>query len=304
MVARAFGLSLDFEQLPPGDWREDAGGEAQVRVRVRERPEIDDAWSGGGEVGWEAEIDGSPFVAERGRDGDFRFLHGERSAHHLSADLALLRCAFGGAEPSEWRVVLDSVLFSVALLRGCEALHAGAVATEKGALAIAAGAGGGKSTLLAELLRGGLALFSDDVVVLDAGPERLPLAHPGPPLMTVPSSVAPLPGESIASVGGESWVGVQSAPEPIPLAALILLDRRPGGATGLHRVDDPFGALIGSLLHFPRTPDRERARFELAAAIAVHLPIWRLEADLSAAPATLAALAIEASHQPPPVPRG
>ena len=105
--------------------------------------------------------------------GDFRFLHGERSAHHLSADLAQLRCAFGKAEPSEWRVVLDSVLFSIALLRGGEALHAGAVATEKGAIAIAAASGGGKSSLLAALLQAGLPLLSDDVVVLDADPGRL-----------------------------------------------------------------------------------------------------------------------------------
>jgi hypothetical protein len=304
MVARAFGLSLDFERLPPGAWRAEAGGEGSVRVRVGDRQEVEDAWSGRVEVGWEAKIDGDPFVAERGKDGDFRFLHGERSAHHLSADLAQLRCAFSKAEPSEWRVVLDSVLFSVALLRGREALHAGAVATEKGAIAIAAASGGGKSSLLAALLQAGLPLLSDDVVVLDAGPGRPLLAHPGAPVMTVPTSTAPLPGEWIATVGEESWVGVPTYPEPIPLAALILLDRRPGGATGLRRVSDPFGTLIGSLLHFPRTPDRERARFELAGAIASNLPIWRLEVDLSVDPATLAALAIEASREAPSVPRG
>jgi hypothetical protein len=97
---------------------------------------------------------------------------------------------------------------------------------------------------------------------------------------------------------------VPTYPEPIPLVALILLDRRPGGETGLRRVSDPFGTLIASLLHFPRTPDRERARFELAAAIASELPIWRLEADLSADPPTLAALALEASIEAPPLPRG
>jgi hypothetical protein len=304
MVARAFGLSLDFEQLPPGVWQVEADEEGSVAVRVSDRREIEDAWSGGVEVGWEARIDGDPFVAERGRDGDFRFLHGERSAHHLSADLALLRCAFGTAEPSEWRVVLDSVLFSVALLRGHEALHAGAVATEKGAVAIAAASGGGKSSLLAALLQAGLPLLSDDVVVLDAGPGHPLLAHPGAPVMTVPTSTAPLPGEWIATVGEESWVGVPTYREPIPLAALILLDRRPGGTTGVRRVSDPFGTLIASLLHFPRTPDRERARFELAAAIASSLPIWRLEADLSADPPALAALAIEASTEASSVPRG
>ncbi|MGA2164174.1 MAG: hypothetical protein ABSH36_06865, partial [Solirubrobacteraceae bacterium] len=187
---------------------------------------------------------------------------GTRAIHHLSADACTLRCA--PADPEEqswWRVVLDSVLFTVALLQGREALHAGAVATPEGALAIAAATGGGKSTLLCELLRDGLTLMSDDVLVLEARGEDPPLAHPGPPLMTVPAGAAPLRGAPIASVEEERWISVPVHPDAVPLSALVVLNRGPGLATSLHPARDPLAVLVGSLLRFPRLPERERTRF-------------------------------------------
>ncbi len=242
-------------------------------------------------IGWEGVVDGASFVAERGRAGDHRFVHGERSVHHLSADAAVLLCAtHDDEEPIRWRVILDSVLFSVALICGYEALHAGAFATPAGAVAITAAAGGGKSTLLAALLRGSCPMLADDVVVLESRGEARPLAHPGPPLMTVPADVDPLPGVAVASVEEERWVAVPAHPQALPLAALVVLNRRPGLATGLRRAHSPLVATMGSLLCFPRVPERERARFELAGAIASHVPIWQFDADPSVAPDTLAGL--------------
>ena len=84
--------------------------------------------------------------------------------------------------------MLDSVLFTVALLHGYEALHAGALATPEGAIAITAFTGGGKSTLISELLARGLTLMTDDVLALaPSGPNGPPLAYAGPPLMTIPA---------------------------------------------------------------------------------------------------------------------
>lgn len=291
MLARAFGLSLSFETAPPGAWEVRAEAEPTLRLRSASLEEIGAVWSGREEIGWEATIDGAPFLVERGRAGDHRFSHGGRSVQHLAADGELLRCAWAGDDgPARWRVVLDSVLFSVALIRGYEALHAGAVASERGAVAIVAAAGGGKSTLLAELLRRGLALLSDDVVVLEGSGGALPLAHPGPPLMTVPASIEPPPGAPIVAVGEERWIAVPAALEPIPLGAVCLLDRRPGASTGLRRVIEPLAPLMGSLLRFPRTPERERCRFEIAAAIASGVPIWELRADTGVTPEVLADL--------------
>jgi hypothetical protein len=266
-----------------------------VAVTLREvtAGELASAWSGGAAPGWAAKIDGARFCAEAGRDGDHRFEHAGRSLHHLNADGTVLRCAFlGGAPPgpARWRVTFDSVLFSVALLAGREALHAGAVAVPAagGAVAIAAAAGGGKSTLLAELVRRGLPLVTDDVAVLEGK-----LVHPGPPLMTVPAAAAgPALGEPLADLdGGERWLAVPVVERPLPLAALVLLDRRtaPGapGPPRMEPVTDPFAPLLSALLRYPATPERERARFELASRLADR-PIWRLRADAAVPPERLA----------------
>ena len=310
----AFGLGLRTDLALPGAWAQRTLAEPILRLRSASSAEIAERWSGRDALGWEGTIDGAPFVVERGRVGDHRFLHGAPSVearavahdgsppnrgappgahavHHLSADAAELLCGPDPkGEPLRWRVTLDSVLFSAALLRGYEALHAGAVATARGAIAITAGAGGGKSTLLVELLRAGCPLLCDDVVVLEPRGEDSPLAHPGPPLMTVPAGTSPLPGAMIASVGEERWVAVPAHPRATPLAALVVLNRAAGLPTSLHRVRDPLVVLIGSLLRFPRLPERERARFEVAGAIASHMPIWELCADSSVTPSTLAGL--------------
>ena len=290
MVQRAFGLNLRFEMPPPGAWEAHPDGEPCIQVRSATRQAIAENWSGLDAIGWEAVIDGAPFVVERGRAGDYRFAHGERSVHHLSVDAAVLHCALGEDEgPSGWRVILDSVLFSIALICGYEALHAGAVATDKGAIAITAGAGGGKSTLLAALLRDGCSLLSDDVVVLESRGVGAPLAHPGAPLMTVPADIDP-PGPPIASVGDERWVAVPTHREAIPLMAVVVLNRRPGIATRMQRLGSPLVVLMGSLLRFPRGSEHERVRFELAAAISSSVSIWELTADPSVTPAILAGL--------------
>jgi hypothetical protein len=288
---RAFGLGLLANVPPPGAWVAAPLAEPSLRLQEAPAAEIAECWSGLDAIGWEGTIDGAPLVVERGLAGDHRFVHGTSAIHHLSADAGTLRCAPADpAEQSWWRVVLDSVLFTAALLRGYEALHAGTVATQDGALAITATTGGGKSTLLCELLSDGLTLMTDDVLVLETSGDRSPLAHPGPPLMTVPADTSPLPGAPIASVGEERWVAVPVHPSAIPLSALVVLNRSRGLATSLHPARDPLAALIGSLLRFPHLPERERTRFEVAGAIAAHVPIWELCADPSVTPRALAGL--------------
>jgi hypothetical protein len=289
--ARAFGLSLDFDAQPPGAWAELANGGPELRLRSGPSEAIAESWSGLDGIGWEAVVDGEEFRAERGMAGDYRFAHGESSLHLLSPDRSLLRSTTNAESVvGEWRVLLDSVLFSVALLCGYEALHAGAVTVDQGAVAITAAAGGGKSTLLAELLAGGYGLLSDDVVVLELDRQGAPLAHPGPPLMTVPAGIASHPGEPVAALAEERWIAVPVAREAVPLRAVVVLNRHRGAEAGLHRIVDPLVPLLTALLRFPRTEERERARFELASAIAATVPIWRLDADLDLEPAALADL--------------
>jgi hypothetical protein len=286
---------------------------------------IAESWSGPETIGWQGVIDGAPFVVERGIAGDHRFLHGAppdrsgspaagtRAIHHLSADAALLLCAPSDpSDPSWWRLVLDSVLFTVALLRRYEALHAGAIATPDGAIAITASTGGGKSTLLTELLGRGLPLLADDVVVLEARGAAaiatettnatVPLAHPAAPLMTVPTARVPaLAGASetqqtpqtICTLEDERWIAVPVHPDPLPLKALVVLDRRPASQLSipepaLERIEDPLAPLLGSLMAFPTSAERQRARFELASVLAATTALWRLTADLATPPDELA----------------
>jgi hypothetical protein len=336
----AFGLGLLTDLRLPGAWREQPARGPALRLLEAEPQAITADWSGRERIGWEATIDGAAFVVERGRAGDHRFVHGAPPAedgsptagtlavHHLSPDARVLRCAPADpTDPAWWRVVLDSVLFSVALLQGYEALHAGALATsDGGVVAIAAGTGGGKSTLVSELLLRGLTLMADDVLVLE--PPRAagepPLAHPAPPLMTVPAARAerlrrglpaqgaepgprtaegaeprPAPaaaaaaaaaaGQTIAVVEDERWVAMPVCARPLPLRALVVLNRAPGaGEAAVRPIERPLHALIDSLLRFPRTREREAARFDLAGAIAAHVPIWELRADPAVEPGALA----------------
>jgi hypothetical protein len=306
----AFGLRLIADVTLPGAWEgrplcQPDLPSLQIRSSVATQA-IEDSWSGLEAIGWEGLIDGAPFVVERGIEGDHRFVHGSQpdrsgassagthAVHHLSADACVLRCAPSDpADPSWWRVVLDSVLFTAALLGGYEALHAGAIATPDGVIAIAAATGGGKSTLLAELLGRGSALMADDVLVLESRGTEAPLAHPAAPLMTIPAASIPMlsKGDSprtISSLEDERWIAVPVHPEPLPLKALVVLDRRPGLQTSLQKIEDPLAPLLGSLMSFPHSPERQRTRFELASVLASKTALWRLTADLDTVPEVLA----------------
>jgi hypothetical protein len=291
--SRAFGLDLRFDSLaPPGAWAERLGEGDDVVLAAAGAAELETSWSGPAEPGWEATIDGAAFLVERGVAGDHRFSRDGRSLALLDAAAATVLCAIDEEteRTADWRALLDSVLFSVALLRGLEALHAGAIVVGDRAVAIAAGAGGGKSTLIAELIGEGAELLSDDVVAISPGPtEEPPIAHPGPPLMTAPSTLRRPPGERLADLGDELWRTVPVAEAPLPLGAIVLLDRAGDGAPRLEPVERPLTPLLAALLNFPRTPERERARFELAAALAETVPIRRLRAAAAATPAEMVA---------------
>jgi hypothetical protein len=321
----AFGLRLLTEHLtPPGAWEaRPLPSEPTLCLQCSTPQAIAERWSGAQTLGWQGTIDGAPFAVERGRAGDHRFLHGEqplhsgalsaqtRAIHHLSSEMGVLSCAPADpAEPSWWRVVLDSVLFTVALLSGYEALHAAAVATpQDGVVAITASMGGGKSTLLSELLRRGLRLMADDVLMLERRDDQHPpLAHPAPPLLTVPTArlaaltpmdptrpatgACPAP-EPICTLPDESWVAFPTHPAPLALRSLVVLDRRHGAGLSLKQIDDPLAPLMGSFLNFPRSPERQRARLELASILAARCTLWRLGADLHTPPEALADALLE-----------
>jgi hypothetical protein len=267
----------------------EGGAEVLVRWGTREECEL----SGGGAptVLWSGVVD-RPITLERGPAGDHRFRYGDQALFHLSAPLDELRCHPRDRDDSAWqRVLCDTVMFCTALLRGRRMLHAASVGFESRVVAIAASTGGGKSSLAWELIRGGASLFSDDVLTL-ALEEGIVVCAPGPPLMNLPAET-PLDGLAVGIASwaedGERWVRVHlAAHESRPLAAVVLLERRPGLARSIERIAPNPLPLLRHSIHLGSTAHAAAERFTLMSDVAERVPIFRLSADSGEGPSALA----------------
>lgn len=98
---------------------------------------------------------------------------------------------------------------------------------------------------------------------------------------------------TICSIDDERWIAVPVHDEPLPLKALVVLDRRPRARrsrseVSLTRIDSPLVPLLDALLGFPRAPEREGTRFELASVMSCTIGLWRLVASLDTPPHILA----------------
>lgn len=284
----AFGLDVESSSDLPGLRPATAGGHP-LTIQVVDDGEIlpPDATA---QPIWRTRIDDRPYAMWGGNG--YTMVHSGSAAYALSADLRLLRCSpVDRADPAWRRFVLDTLLWSVSLLRGFELLHAAAVEGPAGVVAIAAGTGGGKSSLALELVRRGANLFCDDILALAPTPHDGVLAHPGPALMNLPVDRAPDDPDAfreLARFGDESWVALPAAvPAPRPVTAICLLERSPGAATELRPIEATGLHLLPHSLGFDHLDDRPRARFELFSTLAA-APILRLTADVDAPPAVLA----------------
>ena len=239
--------------------------------------------------------DGLESRVERGRGGDHLLLFGSAPTLWLSAPGDELACGPEELESPEWRrYLLDTGLGFVALAHGHQGLHAGAVATPAGVVAVSAGQGGGKSTLLAELLRRGLPLFTDDLLMLTPVGDGEVEAHPGPALMNLPPQLADgrsasAVGQVLADIGDEAWVAVERpALEPAPVAAVVLLERGRADRVNVELLPASPMTLLPQSLPSGADRDRVRARFEACAALAASARLLVLAAPLEAPAAALA----------------
>ena len=110
-------------------------------VDLASAAEVAAAWSGGDRgATWSAMIDERRFEMVRGAAGDHLFRWSGAADFHLDCDQRRLLCAPRGRRELGWlRVLLDSVLFSVSLECGYEALHAAAVTLRAGGVLALAG---------------------------------------------------------------------------------------------------------------------------------------------------------------------
>jgi hypothetical protein len=290
-----FGLQLRSAFALPGMVPQPATGLPSLELELQTPAQLEDAWSGSASPRpWRGRLgDGEVFAVEWGREGDLRFAYGERARFLLDRAGGHLGCAPQNAQDFDWlRVLITRVLPNVSLARGREALHASAVETPTGVLAVAAPSGMGKSTLATEMLGRGCPLFADDTVVLERRDGEV-LGHPGSPHTNLPAAEAERAealGSLLAELGEERWLALSDIGDrPRRLAAVVILERAPGKRLEAMRLDSSPLPLAPYMLGLPDEEDeRAAARFGLYSDLAESVPLWRLSADSAASAAELA----------------
>jgi hypothetical protein len=231
------------------------------------------------------------FAIERGREGDLLFRYGTRARFHLDARCRRIGCVPGDPAGAAWRrMLLTRVLPNVSIAHGYEALHASAVLTDHGVVAIAAPSGTGKSTLALELVRRGWPLFADDTVVLGRRGDAVE-AHPAVPFVNLPAAAGDVRslGRDLGIVDCERWVAVgDPAGAAAEVAAIVLLERGPGKPLGAQPMSGSPLALAPFMLGLPDDEGRDSARFALYADLVEGAQLLRLTADAMHPPPDLA----------------
>ncbi|MGN6586621.1 MAG: hypothetical protein ACTHKT_04000 [Solirubrobacterales bacterium] len=272
-----------------------AAGEATLPVLELDLvsgEELERWWSGAASPSaWRGRLrDGAELSIAWGRDGDLLFGYGSEARYLLEAGGERMLCAATRIDSLGWqRVLLSRVLPVVAIARGYEALHAAAVETPAGVVAISGASGAGKSTLAAELLRRGHRLFSDDVLVIGSDGERV-LAHPGGPHLSLdPGCERDLGVEVLGELGGKLWaLTAEAATAPAPVAAVVLLERS-GGEVRVEEIPASPLALAPFMLGLPDDDARDAARFGLYADLVEGCRLLRLSGSAEASAADFAA---------------
>jgi len=293
----AFGLSCSAGfPLPAAAAAEP--GLPQLTLELESTAGLEQRWSGAAAPGaWRGRLgDGEELAIVRGQAGDYRFRYSAGAEFHLDPEAGRLGCAPSGAAPLAWRrVLLTRVLPNAAIAAGYEALHAAAVETGVGVVAIAAASGGGKSTLACELVRQGAPLFADDTVVLGRGEAGVE-AHPSVPFVNLPLAAVETPaGTELGQLGEERWLAVDGpASGRGRIAAIVLLDRRPGASLAVESLAATPLDLVPFMLGLPDDDGRDAERFSLYADLVEGAVLLRLTADPRRSPAELAAALEEA----------
>jgi HPr Serine kinase C-terminal domain len=292
----AFGLALRSSFPLPGLAARRDASLPRLDLKLRSPEQLRRTWSGSASPSaWRGMLgDGTQLSIEWGREGDLLFVYGEEAWFLLDRRGAEMTCAAADVESPAWqRVLLSRVLPMVAVARGYEALHAAAVETPAGVVALAGSSGAGKSTLAAELLRRGHRLVADDVLVLGSAAGRV-LAHPaGPHLSLEAGRSQDLGMEVLGELGGKSWAALgEAASGPGPVVAVAILARGGGAAPHAEEVAASPLTLAPFMLGLPDESGRDGRRFSLYADLVEDATILEL-AGAAKAPTWAFAEALE-----------
>jgi hypothetical protein len=288
----AYGLALHCSFSLPGMVPRETEGMPALALNLVGEGELQAAWSGDRGSAWRGKLgDGHEFSIARGPGGDLLFTYGDEARFRFDRAAGVLECAPGQPADLAWqRVLLSRVLPNVSLAYGREALHASAVESPRGVVAIAAPSETGKSTLAAELVRRGWPLCTDDVLVLDAAADGT-VAHPGTPHITTAAGVpwSEPHGATIGVLAGERWMALRDAqPGPAALAAVFLFERRPELGLATRPLPSSPLVLAPYMLGLPDESGRESARFALYSDLVASAALVQLTGSSEDMPAALA----------------
>lgn len=207
-----------------------------------------------------------------------------RSAIHISP-------APGAPQGHVMLFLAGSAIGMILHLRGIHTLHAATMARDGAAIAFAGDRGAGKSTLAAEMARpepggtrtGKTRVLGDDVIALESTPTAI-RAHPGAAVFKLWRDTLDhfgIAGEESVMNRTEKFFtpSPQPAGEPIPLGAVVLIERG-GDAIEARRL--PPAAAIDAISRHGYRPEfveflgRREAHFRQSASVAARLPVWRL----------------------------
>lgn len=301
----AYGLQLEASFELPGMVSGTAEDLPVLHIDLIEPDALEDVWNAGdaGEE-WVGRLgDGRELRIERGVEGDRLFAYAGRARFHLDAGAGSLACAPEQTGLDWLRVLLTKVISAVSVMRGYEALHAAALDTPAGAVAIAAPSGMGKTTLALELIGRGWTLLSDDVLVLSSGPGGV-AAHPGTAHMnlaaqTPDATLERVCGEQIAVLGGERWVSVGPlATRPRPVRAVFMLERARELSLAAEELPRSPIPLVPYVLGVGANEDRRRRRFALYGEMMCRADLLRLTCGAQDDPAVVADLIERTLAQP------
>jgi hypothetical protein len=293
----AYGLRLACSFELPGMQAiaDPDDGLPTLALGLREPAELEREWDATtASLEWRGRLgDGLDLTIERGQNGEVLFAYGDRARFRLSSDMRELDCA-PEHDGLDWqRALISKVLPAISVMRGYEGLHAAALDSPEGVVAIMAPSGSGKSTLALELLGRGWALFADDTLMLkDTGAGVI--AHPGSPHMNLaedrPSAVdSQTLGDTLAILAGERWLAARTTTtDPRPVRMLCLLRRGADLPTEIHSVTPSPLPLAPYILGLSGDEQRERSRFSLYADLMESTLLVTLTADLQQGPARLA----------------
>lgn len=295
--ATAFGLDVGMETALPFL----AGGATAATGRTVELTLYEDAepeWGAGGELlSDEREVDGGVlFQIEQGERG-YRISGPKYGAAVLAADGSRVSGAAGAGGMDAWqRLLIAQVLPFAAVLNGLEVLHASGVAAGGEAFALLGGSGSGKTSVALALCRLGAGFLADDVLAIERDGPRL-LAHPGAPVAGIDSGeVERLRGLAAFDEGlvlavdtREAIVRLRPQSEPLPLAGLFLLERRPDGPAWPHfePVVGP-AALLASTFNLVLLGDERLEGLLDLCALAAEGPVERVVSGPEVDPAMVA----------------